>query len=82
MSNLCPHCNCFLFEDFFGGSRRRQETATTKRRSTAVGGAESVEKKDEWRERPTGYGWYKQVSVPVRQTFFKRVRHRKVCVKT
>ena len=33
-------------------------------------------------ERPTGYWWYKQESVPVRQRFFKRMRHRKVCVKT
>ena len=41
------------------------ETATTKRRSTAVGGAQSVERNMNG-ERPTGYWWYKQVSVPVR----------------
>ena len=32
-------------------------------------------------ERSTGYYWYKQVSVQVRQRFSKRMRHRKVCVK-
>ena len=46
-------------------------------RSTAVGGARSVEKNVNG-ERPTGYWWYKKVSVPVRQSFSKRMRHRKV----
>ena len=48
-------------------------------RSTAVGGAQSVEKNMNG-ERPTGYWWYKQVTVPVRQRCSKRVRCRKVCV--
>ena len=30
-------------------------------------------------ERPTGYWWYKQVSVPVRQRFSKRVRPQCLC---
>ena len=32
-------------------------------------------------ERPTGYWWCKQVTVPVRQKCSKRTRCRKVCVK-
>ena len=48
LSIICPHCNSFPLEDFFGGYRRQTETATT-RRSTAVGGAQSVEKNYEWR---------------------------------
>ena len=34
------------------------------------------------RERPTGWRWYKQVTVPVRPRCSKRMRYRKVCVKT
>ena len=50
-------------------------------RSTAVGGAQFVEK-NMTGERPTGYWWYKQVPVPVRLRCSKRTRYRKVCVKT
>ena len=31
-------------------------------------------------ERPTRHWWYKQVTVPVRHRFSKRMRFRKVCV--
>ena len=81
LCRVCAHIAIdFLLRIMFGGSRRQEATATT-RRSTAIGGAQSVEKIMNG-ERPTGYWWYKQVSVPVRQRFFKRMRHRKVCVKT
>ena len=48
--------------------------------STAVGGAQSVENNLNG-ERPTGYWWYKQVLVPVRQRCSMRMQFRKVCVK-
>ena len=44
-------------------------------------GAQAVEKKMEG-DRPTGYWWYKKVTVPVRLRCSKRMRRRKVCVKT
>ena len=50
-------------------------------RSTAVGGAQSVEKNMNG-ERPAGCWWCKQVRVPVRQRCSKRMRCRKICVKT
>ena len=59
----------FLSRITFGGSRRQKETATTESRSTAVGGAQSVEK-FEWRAPNRLTVGTKQVSVPVRQRFF------------
>ena len=47
--------------------------------SVAVGGAQSVEKNMSG-ERPTGYWWYEQVTVPVRQRCPERMRRRTVCV--
>ena len=82
LCRICAHIAvAFLLRIIFGGSRRQKETATTKSRSTAVGGAQSVEKNMNG-DRPKDHWWYKQVSVPVRQRFLKRMRHRKVCVET
>ena len=82
LCRICAHIAiAFLLRIVFGGSRRQKDTATTKRRrSTAVGGAQSVEK-NKIGERPTGYWWYKQVSVPVRQRCSKRMRCRMRCRK-
>ena len=71
LSYLCPQCNGFPLEDHFWVYRPE--------RSTAVGGAQSLEKNMNGKH-PTGYWWSKQVSVPVRQRFSKRMRYRKVCV--
>ena len=64
--SLCRICAliaiAFLLRIIFGVYRPE--------RSTAAGGAQSVEN-IMIGERPTGYWWYKQVSVPVRQRFLK-----------
>ena len=79
---LCPHCNCSPLEDYIWWvSTSKGDSNNKKDRSAAVGGVQSVEKNMNGKH-PTGYWWYEQVSVPARQRFFKRKRHRKVCVKT
>ena len=45
LCRICAHIAvAFLLRIIFGGCRRQKETATTKSRSTAVGGAQFVEK--------------------------------------
>ena len=73
LSYLCTNCNSFLLEDFMwwvsaGKKHCRWWCAIC--RENMIG------------ERPPGYWWYKQVPVPIRQRCSKRMRYRKVCVKT
>ena len=73
LSYLCPRCDSFPLKDYISGLNWKEAVQLV---------ARTWWRKKMNGERPTGYWWYKQESVPVRQRFSKRMRYRKVCVKT